>query len=166
MAQLTRNTVTAQLVARGELLAMAGRALERRLRSGAAVVVVAAGLDDVTGNGNHHHHHLLLPGGPAQDEVVRAAAADILAVPGPGEAGALLGNGELAILCTAVQGSGDADPLVQRIYQVTAHPVRADGLPFSVTAATGLAMASSARDTADTLIAAARQAMRAARQSR
>jgi GGDEF domain-containing protein len=155
MAQLTRNAPAAQLVPRGELLAMAGRALERRLRSGAAVVVVAAGLDDVTGNGR-----------PAHDDVVRAAAADILAAPGPAEAGALLGNGELAILCPAVRGSGDADPLVQRIYQVTAHPVRADGLPFSVTAAAGLAMASCPRDTADTLIAAARQAMRAARKAR
>lgn len=160
MAQLTRTTTAARLVPHGELLAIAGRALERRLRSGAAVLVVAAGLDDATGNGD------ALPARPAQDQVVRAAAADILAVPGPAEAGALLGNGELAILCTAVQGSGDADPLVQRIYQVTAHPVQAGGRPVSVTAATGLAMASSARDTADTLIAAARQAMRAARETR
>jgi GGDEF domain-containing protein len=159
MAQLTRTTPAARLVPCGELLAMAGQALERRLRSGAAVLVVAAGLDDVTGNG-------ALPRGPAQDRVVQAAAADILAVPGPAEAGAVLGNGELAILCAAVQGSGDADPLVQRIYQVTAHPVRAGGLPVSVTAATGLAMASSARDTADTLVSAARQAMRAARKTR
>ena len=159
MAQLTRTATAARLVPRGELLALAGRALERRLRSGAAVLVVAAGLDDATGNG-------VLPARPAQDRVVRAAAADILAVPGPAEAGALLGNGELAIVCTAVQGSGDADPLVQRIYQVTAHPVQAGGRPVSVTAATGLAMASSARDTADTLIAAARQAMRAARETR
>lgn len=159
MAQLTRTTTAARLVPHGELLAIAGRALERRLRSGAAVLVVAAGLDDATGNG-------VLPARPAQDQVVRAAAADILAVPGPAEAGALLGNGELAIVCTAVQGSGDADPLVQRIYQVTAHPVQAGGRPVSVTAATGLAMASSARDTADTLIAAARQAMRAARETR
>ncbi len=159
MAQLTRTTMAARLVPRGELLAIAGRALERRLRSGAAVLVVAAGLDDATGND-------VLPARPAQDQVVRAAAADILAVPGPAEAGALLGNGELAIVCTAVQGSGDADPLVQRIYQVTAHPVQAGGRPVPVTAATGLAMASSARDTADTLIAAARQAMRAARETR
>lgn len=160
MAQLTPTTTAARLVPRGELLAIAGRALERRLRSGAAVLVVAAGLDDASGNGD------ALPAGPAQDQVVRAAAADILGVPGPAEAGALLGNGELAIVCTAVQGSGDADPLVQRIYEVTAHPVRAAGRPVSVTAAAGLAMASSARDTADTLIAAARQAMRAARQPR
>ncbi len=159
MAQLTRNTSTAPLVPHGELLALTGRALERRLRSGAAVVVVAAGLDDATGNG-------VLPGRAVPDEVVRAVATDILAAPGPAEAGALLGNGELAILCTAVQGSGDADPIVQRIHHLTAHPVRAGGLPLPVTAATGLAMASSARDTAGTLIAAARQAMRAARTAR
>jgi GGDEF domain-containing protein len=160
MAQLTRKTPVPPLVPRGELLALAGRALERRRRFGAAVVVVAAGLDDVTCYGT------VLLGRPADDEVVRAAAADILAAPGPGKAGALLGNGELAILCADVQGSGDADPIIQRIYQVSARPVKAEGLPFSVTAATGLAMASSSADTASTLIASARQAMCAARNSR
>jgi Diguanylate cyclase, GGDEF domain len=143
------------LVAFDIFVKLAGRALRRGDRTGAAVAMVAVGLAEMAGAN----------GGPrrvARAEVARAAAGLILEEPGPATAAALTASSELMILCGDVADSAHADAVVRRIHRLAGQPVEAAGMPVLVAAATGVAMASRPGETAETLIDAAGRAMRAA----
>jgi GGDEF domain-containing protein len=146
-----------RLVPHSDFLGLTGRALRRRDRTGVAVAVVAAGLEEITGTGGIRDR-------PACDQVLHAAAEQILAAPGPADAAALAGRGELVILCGDLRGSGETDTIVRRIRDVMARCLDVGGVSLSVVTAAGVAMASSPDDTAETLIAGACRAMRAAKQ--
>jgi diguanylate cyclase (GGDEF)-like protein len=159
MVELTADGSLTRLVPGSDFLNLARRALRHRHKTGAAVAMVAVGVEEITGTG---------PGAatarPAGDQVLCAAASGILAAPGPADAAALVGGGEFAILCGGLRDSGETDAIVRRIHEVTAQPLDVGGQPCCVTMATGVAMASSPEDTAETLIAAASRAMHAAKQ--
>jgi GGDEF domain-containing protein len=145
-----------RLVARGDFLNLAGRALRRRKWTGAAVAVVAVGLEDVTGTS-------ATTGQPASDQVLRAAGERILGAVGPADVAALAGSGEVAILCGDLRDPGEAHTIVRRIREAMAQSLDVGGVSFSVVTATGVAVASAPGDSAETLISAAARAMRAAR---
>jgi GGDEF domain-containing protein len=132
-------------------------ALQRRVHADAAVAVVVGGAAEI-GNGRGPS------GGPAADEVVRAVAEWVLAPPSPADSAVLMGGGEFAILCGGVRDSSQTDTIVRRIRDAMTGHFEVDGRPVSVATSTGLAMACRPEDTAGGLIAAARRAMRAARQ--
>jgi hypothetical protein len=101
--------------------------------------------------------------GPADDALLDAAAELIAENPGPGEAVAVTGSGELVILCGQLGGSGEADPVVRRARDIAGRPVQVGGVPVPVVPASGVAMASCPQDAAEALVATAGRAMRAQR---
>jgi GGDEF domain-containing protein len=146
---------SAPLVSVSCFLNRASVVLQRRVRAGAAVAVVVAGVAEtgrIRGSA----------GGPAADEVVRAVAEWVLALPGPADSAVLMGGGEFAILCGGVRDSAETDTIMRRIRAAMARHFEVGGGPVSVATAAGLAMASRPEDTAQGLIAAARRAMRVA----
>jgi diguanylate cyclase (GGDEF)-like protein len=154
---LSLRPMVRRLVPGSDFLDLARRALRHRHKTGAAVAMVAVGVEEITGTGG-------VTAQPAGDQVLCAAARRILAAPGSADAAALVGGGEFAILCGDLRDSGEADAIVRRIREVAARPLDVGGQPSCVAMVTGVAMASSPEDTAETLIAAASRAMHAAKQ--
>ena len=144
----------ARLVPRSEFVNLAGRALRRRKWTGTAVAVVVAGIEAITATGG--------PGGqPASDQVPRAVGERILGAVGPADVAALVGSSEFAILCGDLRDPEQAGIVARRIGDALTQPVEAGAVSFSAVTATGIAVASAPGDTAETLISAARRAMRA-----
>ena len=144
------------LVSPDDFLALADRALARRRQTGADVAVVAVGVEEADGAAAAGSR----PGG---DALLSAVAELILAGPGPGEAAAVTGRGEVVILCGQLAGSWEADPIVRRAREVTGCPVPVGRVPVPVVSVSGVAMASCPQDTAAALVTAASRAMRAQR---
>ena len=142
------------LVSLDDFLALAEQALARRHRTGTDVALVAVGVEEADGAAGSW---------PADAALLGAVAELILASPGPGDAAAVTGRGEVVILCGQLAGSWEADPVVRRAQEITGCPVAVGRAPVPVVSVSGVAMASGPQDTAAALVTAAGQAMRAQR---
>jgi hypothetical protein len=135
-----------RLVRRSEFVSLIARALRRSRWTGAVVAVVAADLNGRSGS---------QPG----DQATLAAARQVLAAGWPAAAGAIVSRNEFAVLCDDLRDPGDVSMLAARLRESARPAAAAASVGWPLRTGVALALAD---DTAETLIARACRAMRAA----
>jgi diguanylate cyclase (GGDEF)-like protein len=133
------------------------QSLARAHRTGDAVGVLYIDLDDFKRANDHHGHHV-------GDQILKDVATRMLGVVRGGDMLARIGGDEFLVVAEGIRNVSEAAALAQRLIDAVAEPVDHEGLPFTVGACVGVAMALDPVDEPGHLLARADLALYRAKQ--